>query len=703
MTERLVLSFSAGAATLSFVVFLLCAAGLASTPLLVAASLAVIVAFALRPLETGKVGALRLKREWLISFWIVAVPFGALYLVNAAAPEISPDGSVYHLALVRRYLDHHGFYRLTTSLFSNFPQGMEMLFLAAYAIGRHSAAALVHFLFVLALPAAIIAYSRRFGLGIAGVLAAGLVFVAPVVGIDGSSAYVDVALAFSGFASFYVLEIWAEDRTRNGLLILAGLLSGFCFAIKYTGVAAILFAVVYLAWRKCTVRHLAVLVGSSAILAAPWLLKNWIIVQNPVSPFFNRVFPNPYIHVSFENEFRESMRHFNGAHLSWETPLELTLRGGLLQGTLGPAFLLVPVGIVALRDPRGRRLALAAAFSAAPWFSNIGTRFLIPALPFIALAIALALSRWPRSSIALMLVNAALCWPAVLSLYCAPYSWRISRFPLKAALRITPPQQFIETWAPEIRFARLIQEHTPADAIIYTAQPIMEAYTDRTILLDYAAALNERIRDTLATATAPAMQPSTQVAFHFPEQTARGLRITATAAAREWTVNEIESPAVGRIVASPNGWDSELAYDRQLATAWRAWQPVRAGDRIVAGFTKTTNISSVSFRTRPGDPWPPVTLAIETDSGEWRSLDARPEIETGIAVSDLRGEATQAIRGWGVTHLLIHDQEPLGPDFRTHEEEWNVRLVASEEPVRLYEILPPKTIDTPREVRNNTR
>ncbi len=43
-------------------------------------------------------------------------------------------------------------------------------------------------------------------------------------------------------------------------------------------------------------------------MIAPWLLKNWIYFQNPVAPFFNRQFPNPFVMVGFEQTYRRCSR-----------------------------------------------------------------------------------------------------------------------------------------------------------------------------------------------------------------------------------------------------------------------------------------------------------------------------------------------------------------------------------------------------------
>ena len=75
---------------------------------------------------------------------------------------MSPDGSSYHLPFVARYLDAHGFERVTGNFYASLSQGIELLFMPAYSLGRHSAAAMVHFLFLLDLPLLMICYGRRF-------------------------------------------------------------------------------------------------------------------------------------------------------------------------------------------------------------------------------------------------------------------------------------------------------------------------------------------------------------------------------------------------------------------------------------------------------------------------------------------------------------------------------------------------------------
>ena len=85
--------------------------------------------------------------------FVSAAAFAVLYLATAWAPETSPDGSGYHLGFVARYLRAHAFERVTTDWYAALGEGIEMIYAPAFSIGRHSAAALVHFAFLIALGA----------------------------------------------------------------------------------------------------------------------------------------------------------------------------------------------------------------------------------------------------------------------------------------------------------------------------------------------------------------------------------------------------------------------------------------------------------------------------------------------------------------------------------------------------------------------
>src|SRR5437667_7100467 len=150
----------------------------------------------------------------------------------------------------------------------------------------------------------------------------------------------------------------AEQRSSNarsgrnhGRLCRSDQVSGICRHSLQSGRCHLACARPPGQWRRC----LPLLLFPAILLVAPWLIKNVVEVRNPVSPFANRLFPNPYVHVAFEDESREGLAHPN--HMTWpEVPLELTVYGDRLQGLFGPLFLLAPLGLFALRWPVGRQV-----------------------------------------------------------------------------------------------------------------------------------------------------------------------------------------------------------------------------------------------------------------------------------------------------------------------------------------------------------
>src|SRR6185437_6665632 len=139
---------------------------------------------------------------------------------------------------------------------------------------------------------------------------------------------------------------------RLALMVPLGLIAGFCFAIKYTGFAAGAYVLAVLAWeyvrgrRRETAIAAAIAASLMLMMAAPWLIRNWLWLHNPVAPFFNRVFPNPWTHVSFEDDYRHYYRTYDLPSLR---PLfwAVTVRGQL-DGVLGPVFLLTPLALLGL-------------------------------------------------------------------------------------------------------------------------------------------------------------------------------------------------------------------------------------------------------------------------------------------------------------------------------------------------------------------
>ncbi len=387
------------------------------------------------------------------------MPFAVLAFFHAWAPESSADGAGYHLGMVARYFRAHGFERITNNIFASLSGGVEMLFLPAFIVGRHSAAALVHFSFAIALALGMLAYGRRIGKPWVGVAGAFFTFASPIVGIDGSSAYNDVAVAAVAFSVFYWLEIWDENRA-DLTLIPVGLLAGYAYAVKYTAVVMLLFALGFVAWRSRRWKAILLVSACGLPMMAPWMIKNWIYVRNPIAPFGNAIFRNPYVHISFEQALSENLRRYNQPS-KWTLPLEATMRGANTGGIIGPLFLAVPLALLALRQRAGRSLLAAGALLLGVYFFNIENRMLIPCLPFFSLAMALALDFSPALLVVLMLFHAITSWPAGIRVYASPWVWSLDRIPYREALRIVPQDVALRRASETYSLARMIEANVP--------------------------------------------------------------------------------------------------------------------------------------------------------------------------------------------------------------------------------------------------
>ncbi len=683
-------AFVLGAAVVSLLTFAMAAVHAIHKGTLLIAALAILAAAARSRASAPTLPATR--AGWVM---LAAVPAGVWTFLHALAPEMSADGMAYHLGLTARYYREHGFPFIPDNMYANLSQAMEMLFLFAFPFGRHSGAALMHWSFGAALAGLMFAHGRRFGFPYAGAAAAVLVAASPVVGIDAASAYNDVAAAAAIFTVYHLLRVWDETGDA-GVLLAVGLAAGFAYAIKYTAFLALPFAIVWLVWRRASLRRLAVVAAMAAVSIAPWAAKNAIQLGNPVSPFFNKYFPNPYVHVSFEEQYRKDMRDY-GVLDKRALPVEVTVRGHLTNGLLGPVFLLAPLALLALRHPHGAGLLAAAAVFALPYASNIGTRFLIPMLPFLSLALTVPLARRARTAAVFAAIHAIVCWPPVVNLYCAQYAWRLFEFPLEAALRIEPKHEFLTRLAGPYQVARMIEERTPPGAWILATNQVAEAYCTRRVSVVYQSAMGQNLGSLLYAPVVHDWVASRVVEFTVPAASISGVRVTQTGSSPEqWYVSELRIHAGGaelprdpgwRFRASPMPWEAGEAFDNSPLTGWQSWQAARPGMFFEVRFAGPKAVDRVTIETPPVDRLLSLSLdVLGADGRTWRPSGAVPREIDGAAPLGLRGQAAGTLKRKGVTHILLHQADPQAPDVEKRLDDWGLRKLGERDGHRLYEI-----------------
>lgn len=693
--EQQLLAFCTGAPLVSFLVFALCVIHAAITPVFLALGILLILAALFIDASPARPAFPRLSLWWTVLLVLPLAGYGIVYLSNSFAPEMSPDGQTYHLGLVYRLYRDHGFERITTNLYASLSLGMEMLFLFAFSFGRHSASATLHCCFLFALSLLIFSYARRIGHSRAGVCAGALVFLSPVAAIDGVSAYNDVALATTAFALFYVLEVWRENQAP--LLFPAGLLAGFCFAIKYTGFTAILYAAAVILIHRSPLRGraraLIPVASGAALIALPWLLKNWLWMANPVAPFANRIFPNPFIHVSFEQSYTSYFRDYGLTSLK---PLFwIVTVTGELGGQIGPLFLLAPVALLRLNLRPVRHCAVAAAFFLISYPENIGARFLLPVISFAALGIAVALEFWPAVLPALVVAALVLAEPRVIALYRKPGNWQIEGEPWRAALRIIPQDTYLNQHSGAWISSQMLDYYVPPGKRVWSTTPVAEAYCKTSIMVNYQSAEGELIGDMFTQASHESLQPGLLKRFTFAARPVQHLRVTQhSAAAAAWSIGELHlfngiselgTAKQWRLGASVFPWEIGLAFDGNPATRWSAWEPARPGMHIDIEFPGPRELDRVELHCSRDQG--ALDLTIESCNPAQTCSPLAAGLETlSDDRADLRRLATRAASTRGVDFLLVDDGNWLAGDMRGNPESWGLVYVTARGTNRLYRI-----------------
>lgn len=699
--ERVALEFVTGAACLSFSVFVLAVLHEARKGVFLAVGAALILlAFRYGRRGIPACASPRPPLSLTILFAGISAAYFSLYFFAAWAPEVSPDGSTYHLGSVLRYSLHRGIVPIR-DIYGALPKGLEMLFLMAFSIGRHPAAALVHVFFLFSLPLMLISYARRFGIPKAGLVAATLVFVSPVIGKDGSTAYNDTALAAFTFAAFYFVELWLKEK-QDRLLIPAGIAAGFSFAIKYTGILVIMYGVSQMIWQAVQnrkVRKGAALsfAAPSLLMLLPWPLVNAVFLHNPVAPFLNSVFPNPYVSPRFERDYTEYLAHYARTSNVRELAFKYTTTGANVDGFLGPMFLLVPLGVVGLRTAAGRRLILAAALLAVPVLFNQGTRFLIPAAPFAALAIGMAVegTRWAVAL--LMCLHGLASWPAVASLYCDQNAWRPEIITPAVAVNPGRASKYLsESLGDSYKMGQIVHTQIGANGRIFCFSCPPPAYSPDSYTVWYESTQGRTLVDALWAAKDPTLQPLKHVLVSFPRHAATRIRVSPAQSipGQVWRIAEMRVLDGGReiprdprwrIGALPDPWEAPLAFDNSPVSAWSTESYSAPNAFLEVSFDRPTFADAVVLECARDAP---EQIAVQTALAGGGLAPVRVNIQatTVSAPPGMRRAGIEMLKTYGFNYLIIGKSDYYADDFAGYADYWGIRNVAEAGDWTLYHL-----------------
>ena len=357
-----------------------------------------------------------------------------IVLLRGLAPVTDYDGLAYHLVVPRNYLEAGRIYAVPGEAHANFPLTVDLLFIPAIALGLESAARLVHLGFGVLMGLGVFTLAQRLFRSRRGSWLALLVFgTTPLIGTVGGYAHHDLGWALFEFLAAYALLVWAQEGERRWL-VLGGMLAGLGMASKYLGLpmlgvlgVAILYHGLFQVrkpWRSTItdgLRFGLVAVG----VAAPWYVKNWLWLGNPVYPL--------WFGGKGWDEFLSARLEFMGKSYGPRRGIlgTLLLPLDIFRYSIGyfgpipfafppPLSLLLPLYLFIRRQWAISLILLMALLRFATWaISARNTRYLIDIYPLLSVAVAYLLAELSRRRILQILARVA-----VLALLVANLTWQ---------------------------------------------------------------------------------------------------------------------------------------------------------------------------------------------------------------------------------------------------------------------------------------
>ena len=226
----------------------------------------------------------------------LTIAIAALFaLVSVLAPSDASDWDTlaYHLAVPKLWTQVGKIEYLPFLHHSNFPFTVDLLYVWGLRWGGEAGAKAFQLGYLLIGATLVFGLARqRYG-GTAGWWAAAAFATVPVVLWESGSAYIDVAHGLYAGGGILLAALAAAYSEQRRLIVPAGLLLGFAAGSKYTGlqtIAAVGLVLVIAGFVRREpangVRQGIVAAGLALLIAAPWLVKNVVLTQNPVYPFF---------------------------------------------------------------------------------------------------------------------------------------------------------------------------------------------------------------------------------------------------------------------------------------------------------------------------------------------------------------------------------------------------------------------------------
>ncbi len=439
--------------------------------------------------------------------------------VLTLTPEIGKDALIYHLAVPRLYLIHQGFYFVPGNIFAGYPLLGEMHYLLALFLRNDILAKGMNYLLLCGTLLGMGLLARHVLTNQAFPCLSMLIFASiPSVFAVSHAAYNDLFVTFFTLAAIYSFFRWSDQRL-TAWLILCGLFSGSAAACKYTALLVTplgCLGILWLAYRngngaRATFRSLVLYLAAAIAAGSPFYLKNWIVLGNPVYPFFYGIFggrgwdgDQARLYDLFIQNLGMGRNLLDYLLLPWNVSLRAKMDSPAFDGILGPIFLLTLPFLAALRrwETPLRMILIYSLLTFLFWASSAQQiRYLIPLFALLALVVGAILTRYRHRKMIFALLLFIVAGSLLFNGYQIAREFiRIN--PFHVAVGLESRDQFLSRTLPPYTMYHFVNRNLPPDAKVFLiymknytflcerdcyADSMFEAHTLQKILREEAA------------------------------------------------------------------------------------------------------------------------------------------------------------------------------------------------------------------------
>lgn len=337
--------------------------------------------------------------------------------VSTLTPPNHWDELVYQLTIPKKYLTAHRFTYLPFLLYINMPHYLNLLYGWLMSFGSDVAPRMFHFLMGIATAVLMWSLCVRYWDRLTAYLSVIIFLGTPVIAMEMSTALVDIGLGFFFILGVISILNWRDSGgNEKKWIILAGIFAGAQVGCKYQGIYGMLSLTLlllmvlvaeFLIPRKKTLSYalttVLYFVAPVLILILPWLIKNFIMVHNPVYPNLHSIFSGKYWTEEHSLQMKKWLGSMGMGHsvvdfflLFWRLPMKGWYFYSHFAGIITPFYFLpLPLLLFVRKSSRIMFYLLFAALGFLMcWFlGSQQVRFLIPGLTLFAILSAIGISR----------------------------------------------------------------------------------------------------------------------------------------------------------------------------------------------------------------------------------------------------------------------------------------------------------------------